>query len=190
MKSVQVRYIVTDLDWSFNITNVVAGTNESVQARPIAEPFELGPVLDVIPYVLADGYTIQMTLVPTLTEFHGYDLENGNRRETVTMPDGRKEIVIVPDQPSPIFRKLQMVSSAIVWDGQTVVLAGGSEQFLANPKRNAPLPKGTKIPGDLKTTSLLIFVTPTLVDPAGNRIHKPEDIPPRIPAQPPALPQK
>ncbi len=190
MKTVQVRYIVTDLDWSFKITNVVAGTNESVQARPIAEQFELGPVLDVVPHVLADGYTIQMTLIPTLTEFLGYDLEKQNRRETVTMPDGRKEIVTVSDQPSPIFRKLQMVSTAIVKDGQTVVMAGGSEQFLANPKRNTPLPKGAKIPGDLKTTSLLIFVTPTLVDAAGNRIHKPEEIPPGVPAQPPASPKK
>ena len=99
------------------------------------------------------------------------------------MPDGRKEIVTVPDQPLPIFRKLQMVSSAIVRDGQTVVLAGGSEQFFANPKRNALLPKGTKIPGNTNKTSLLIFVTPTLIDPAGNRINKPEDIPPGVPMQ-------
>lgn len=183
MKTVRVRYIVTDLDWSFNITNVIAGTNDRIQAQPIAEPFELGPMLDVVPYVLADGYTIQMTLIPTLTEFLGYDPEKQNRQETVTMPDGRKEIVTVPDQPLPIFRKLQMASSAIVRDGQTVVIAGGSEQFLANPKRNTPLPLGAKIPGEIKTTSLLIFVTPTLVDAAGNRIHKPEDIPPGIPPQ-------
>ena len=131
-----------------------------------------------------------MSLIPTLTEFLGYDLDQQDRRETVIMPDGRKEIVIVPSQPSPIFRKLQMVSSATVRDGQTVVLAGGSEQFLANPKRNTPLPKGARMPGNIKTTSLLIFVTPTLVDAAGNRIHKPEDIPPGTPPQQQQLPLK
>jgi type II secretory pathway component GspD/PulD (secretin) len=190
MKNVRSRYIVTDLDWSYQGTNGAGGTNDRLQALPLAEPFELGPLLDVNPYALADGQTIQMTLIPTLTEFVGYDLDQRSRREIVTMPDGRKEIVTVPDQPLPIFRKLQMVSSAIVRDGQTVVLAGGSEQLLANPKRNTPLPKGAKMPGEIKTTSLLIFVTPTLVDPAGNRINKPEDLPPGIPAQPPAVPEK
>jgi len=185
-----LRYIVTDLDWSYQATNSAGGTNDRLQAQPLAEPFELGPVLDVIPYALTDGQTIQMTLIPTLTEFLGYDPQKLNRQETITMPDGRTEIVTVPDQPSPIFRKLQMVSSAIVRDGQTVVLTGGSEQLLANPKRNTPLPKGAKMPGEIKTTSLLIFVTPTLVDPAGNRINKLEDIPAGIPAQPPASPGK
>ncbi len=184
-KQVRVRHIVTDMDWSSTITSL---TNPP-QAQPIAEQFELGPVIDVVPHVQADGKTIELTTIPTLTEFIGYDLDERARRKIVTTQDGRKEIVM-SNQPSPIFRKLQMVSSAIVRDGQTVVLAGGSEQFLANPKRNAPLPKGTKIPGEIKRTSLLIFVTPTLVDPAGNRIHKPEDIPPGIPAQPAALPQK
>lgn len=173
-KNVRMRYLVTDLDWSYQATNSAGRTNDQIQGQPIAEPFELGPVLDVIPYALADGQTIQMTVIPSLTEFLGYDPQKQNRQETVTMPDGRKEIVTVPDQPLPIFRKLQMVSSAIVRDGQTVVLGGGSEQFLANPKRNTPLPEGTKIPGDSKTTGLLIFVTPTLMDAAGNRIHPSE----------------
>jgi hypothetical protein len=41
--------------------------------QPIPTPIPLGPTLDVIPYVSADGYTIQMTLIPTVTEFVGYD---------------------------------------------------------------------------------------------------------------------
>ena len=193
MKTVQVRYVVTDLDWSNLGVNGALRTNGTVQAQPItngtlqaqpiAEPFELGPVLDVVPYVLADGFTIQMTLIPTLTEFLGYDLDNGNRRETVTMPDGRKEIVTVPNQPCPIFRKRQMVSSAIVRDGQTVVLFAGSEQFFSNPTKNEPLRKGTKLPDNSPKTNLLIFVTPTLIDSAGNRIHEPEEIPPGVPPQ-------
>src|SRR3569832_2826054 len=37
------------------------------------QPFPFGPQLDVLPVVTADGYTIQMTLIPTITEFLGYD---------------------------------------------------------------------------------------------------------------------
>ncbi len=33
----------------------------------------IGPTLDVVPYVSADGFTIQMTIIPTITEFLGYD---------------------------------------------------------------------------------------------------------------------
>ena len=104
----------------------------------------------------------------------GYDLDNQNRRETVTMPDGRKQIVLVPDQPLPIFRKRQIVSSATVKDGHTLVLAGGSSQFYANPTRNQRLQPGTKPPTNSAPTHLLIFVTPTLIDAAGNRINPPE----------------
>jgi beta-lactamase regulating signal transducer with metallopeptidase domain len=169
-KRVAVRYIVTDLDWSSTITSL---TNPPT-AQPIAEPFELGPVLDVVPHVQADGKTIELTTIPTITEFEGYDLENPNRREIVTMPDGRKEIVVVPNQPQPIFRKRQIVSSATVKDGHTLVLAGGSSHFYANPIRNQALQPGAKIPTNAAPTHLLIFITPTLVDPAGNRINPPE----------------
>jgi general secretion pathway protein D len=35
----------------------------------------LGPTLDVIPYVSADGYSVQMTIIPSIVEFLGYDTE-------------------------------------------------------------------------------------------------------------------
>lgn len=171
-KQVRVRYIVTDLDWSGTITSL---TNPP-QARPIAEPFELGPVLDVVPYVQADRKTIELTTIPTVTEFEGYDLgpDGRNRREIVTMPDGRKQIIVVQDQPLPIFRKRQIVSSATVQDGHTLVLAGGSSHFYVNPIRGQVLQPGAIIPTNAAPTHLLIFVTPTLIDPAGNRINPPE----------------
>ncbi len=181
-KQVRVRYIVTDMDWSSPITS---STNPP-QGQPIAEQFELGPVLDVVPYVQADGKTIELTTIPTVTEFEGYDLDSPDRRKIVTMPDGRKEIVLVPDRPLPIFRNRQIVSRATVKDGHTLVLAGGSSHFYANPIRGQALQPGTKVPTNAAPTHLLIFVTPTLIDPAGNRINPPEDIPPGAPAQPPA----
>ena len=92
----------------------------------------------------------------------------------VTMPDGRKEIVVVPNQPQPIFRKRQLIASATVKDGHTLVLAGGSSHFSANPMRGQAFQPGAKIPTNTARTHLLIFVTPTLVDPAGNRINPPE----------------
>ncbi|MGC3961462.1 MAG: hypothetical protein QM813_27120 [Verrucomicrobiota bacterium] len=48
-----------------------------------AMPF--GPVLDILPTVSSDGYTIQMTLSPTITEFLGYeDAKNSSSRRRMT----------------------------------------------------------------------------------------------------------
>src|SRR5262245_10081667 len=64
----------------------------AVTPTPAQIPF--GPVLDVIPYVNADGYTIQMSIVPTLTEFLGYDTEFAQTFQTVV---GNQ-----PVQPTPL----------------------------------------------------------------------------------------
>jgi hypothetical protein len=86
--------------------------------QPLAVQIPFGQVLDVIPYVSADGYTIQLNIVPTFTEFLGYDEENARRFQTVV---GNQ-----PVQPTPLprFRVRQVTTSAIVWDGQTIVLVG------------------------------------------------------------------
>ena len=77
IKTVEVRYIVTDLN--LNQTGGGGGGNTATgntggggvgsTVQPLAEAFELGPVLDVVPYVSADGFTIQMTIIPTVKEF-------------------------------------------------------------------------------------------------------------------------
>src|SRR5450755_1726281 len=48
---------------------IAAGTS-SITAN--TQQVETGPVLDVVPYVLSDGYTINLTLIPSVTEFIGY----------------------------------------------------------------------------------------------------------------------
>src|SRR5208283_2157785 len=57
---------------------------------PNTQQIELGPVLDVLPTVLADGYTINLVLIPTLTEFVGYStppvVPGVNVANVVTVP--------------------------------------------------------------------------------------------------------
>src|SRR5450432_2634580 len=48
---------------------VAAGTSS---INPQTQQVETGPVLDVVPYVLSDGYTINLTLIPSLVDFAGY----------------------------------------------------------------------------------------------------------------------
>ena len=49
------------------VQNQAAAINYTLDTAPY------GTTLDVVPYVCADGYTIQMTLIPTVTEFVQYD---------------------------------------------------------------------------------------------------------------------
>jgi beta-lactamase regulating signal transducer with metallopeptidase domain len=54
-----------------NFTFQETSTNSGI--KPQSEQVEIGPVLDVVPYVLSDGYTINLTAIPSVIEFLGYD---------------------------------------------------------------------------------------------------------------------
>jgi len=208
IKVVDVKYIVTDLDLSqtssgggfataggagFGGAGGVVGST----IQPITEPVELGPVLDVVPYVSADGYTIQMTLIPTLKEFVGYDLETAKLFTAQAQSvGGAAANPLTTTTPLPIFRLRQVVTSAIVWDGQTVVLGGLISENITKTKDKVPMLGDLPLVGRLFRSessmtakkNLLIFVTPTIIDPAGNRMHSDEEMPFAQNAVPPQKP--
>jgi len=181
IKDVELRYIAMWL------------TNSQNRFQPIAEPIEVGPVLDVVPYVAADGYTIQMTMTPTVREFLGYYVDASKKFPATFLPGVEQPpesdakaaeqfsgaTPVTSATPLPIFRLRQVRASAVVWDGQTVVLGPGSVEVEDKSQHDA---KGAarKI-----RKHLLVFVTPTIVDPAGNRVHSDEELPFRQNAVPP-----
>jgi len=146
----------------------------------------LGPTIDVIPYVSADGYTIQMTLIPTLVQFLGYDdpgqfiiqAQSGTGAGGVGAP-------LTATLPLPRFRLRQVTTSCSVWDGQTVVLGGLISDNVTRVKDQIPVFGDLPLVGRLfrseqnqsSKQNLLIFVSPTIIDPAGNRVHNDEDLP-------------
>ena len=154
----------------------------------VVAPIPFGQTLDVIPYVSADGYTIQMHIMPTFTEFLGYDTDAARQFRTV-VPG-----VPVQDTPLPRFRVRQVATSAIVWDGQTVVLGGLIAESVRKSREKVPVLGDIPFLGrlfrsesaDSTKKNLVIFVTPTIIDPAGNRVHSPDNLPydpNRIPEQ-------
>ena len=156
---------------------------------PITQAMELGPVLDVVPYVLADGYTINMALIPSVTVFNGYDTP-----PTVPNVTGNLNVVQLP-VVLPDFTVRQVVTTVNVWDNQTVVLGGLISSTIQNDKQQVPVIGDLPMVGGLfqsssKTTqkkNLMIFVTATIVDPAGNRVHSDDELPfaqAAVPAQP------
>ena len=166
--------------------------------QPIPQQVELGPQLDVMPVVLSDGFTINLTLIPTLMEFVGYDNPNEVLTSGAQLPPGS---VLVPTV-LPRFRVRQVVSTVNVWDGQTVVLGGLISENVTSIKDKIPVLGDMPFVGRLfrsesknsQKSNLMIFVTPTIIDPAGNRKHSEDEMPfaqNGFPAQDkPALPRQ
>ena len=167
--------------------------NQAVQTSAISfttQTVETGPVLDVVPYVLSDGYTINLTLIPNLTEFDGYGTP-----PTIPEVTGNQNVVTLPIV-LPNFSVREVVTTVNVWDDQTVVLGGLISSSIQTEKDKVPvlgdLPMvGTLFQSQSKTSvknNLMIFVTTSIVDPAGNRVHSDDELPfaqTGIPVQPP-----
>lgn len=156
----------------------VGSTVGTAAVTPQQQQVEVGPVLDVVPCVLSDGFTINLTLIPSLTEFAGYDtpptIPGINVANVVQVP------TILPD-----FIVRQVVTTVNIWDNQTIVLGGLISSTVTSIKDKVPMLGDLPLVGRLfqsesKTTSkknLMIFVTATIVDPAGNRVHSDDELP-------------
>jgi beta-lactamase regulating signal transducer with metallopeptidase domain len=124
-----------------------------------------GPTLDLVPHVAADGYTIHLTASPQVTEFLRYDTTLNGAKATRVWVDGRQHQVALP---RPVTRHRSMHAAVDVYDGQTLVLANPlvtvvSKQPTGESVTNAVAEEAGK--------RLLVFITPTIIDPAGNPIH-------------------
>jgi general secretion pathway protein D len=156
--------------------------NQAVQTSAITpneQQVEVGPVLDVIPYVLSDGYTINLTLIPSLTEFSGYATP-----PSIPGISSGLNVVMIPTI-LPDFTVRQVITTVNIWDNQTVVLGGLISSSVQEEKDKVPVLGDLPLVGRLfqsqsKTSvkkNLMIFVTATIVDPAGNRVHSDDELP-------------
>jgi len=167
--------------WGFALVSRAQVVNQAVQTSAITpnqQQVEVGPVLDVIPYVLSDGYTVNLTLIPSLTEFNGYT-------PSPAIPGVSVANVVMVPTILPDFTVRQVVTTVNIWDNQTVVLGGLISSTVQNTKDKVPMLGDLPLVGRLfqsqtKTSvkkNLMIFVTATIVDPAGNRVHSDDELP-------------
>jgi general secretion pathway protein D len=171
----------------FGATNAHGQANNVFQPgtsaiTPITQPIETGPTLDVVPYVLADGYTINLALIPSDIEFAGY--ANPTLPQLSSGAVGNLNVVELPTV-LPTFTVRQLVTTVNVWDNQTVVLGGLITSSVDSTKDKVPVAGDVPLVGRLfqsqskQTTknNLMIFVTATIVDPAGSRVHSDDELP-------------
>jgi general secretion pathway protein D len=168
--------------WGFALALPAQVINNPIQTSAIVpnqQQVEVGPVLDVIPYVLSDGYTINLTLIPSLTQFAGYE-------EAPTIPgvNNNPTVITVPTA-LPKFTVRQVITTVNIWDSQTVVLGGLISSGIVSTKDKVPMLGDLPLVGTLfqsqqkvsQKKNLMIFVTATMVDPAGNRMHSDDELP-------------
>ncbi len=132
------------------------------------ETRQTGVILNVTPTVGPDGYTIDLTLVPEVTELVDW------------INYGSQFGEFVFNIPQPVFDTRQVTTSIVIWDGQTVVMGGLIREDLIKVHDKIPILGDIPLIGRLfrsegeysKKKNLLIFVTARLVDPAGKTIHK------------------
>jgi type II secretory pathway component GspD/PulD (secretin) len=133
----QFRVVIRALEQRANNHLIAMPRITTLSGRQAQITLDESISFDCLPKVRADGYTIEMNIGFTYLEPHK---QSGNQK------------------PLPL--KRQLTSSALIWDGQTVVLGG--------------FPIGNQAPDQKKTGSrknLVVFLTPTIIDPAGNRVH-------------------
>ncbi|MCP5517560.1 MAG: M48 family metalloprotease [Verrucomicrobiales bacterium] len=179
----QAQIQIVDLRTVVNGLNpeVLAPLPADAEAATNAVPFRtvqvpVGPVLDVIPFVEADGLTLNLTLIATVTEFLGYDEPPEASRVRVEI--GGRSTLLEP--PLPRFRVRQATTNVRLRDGQTVVLGGMAVRDVQHTVDKVPTLGDLPMVGRLFRSegqqevrkNLVVFVTATLIDPAGNRIHE------------------
>ena len=179
------------------IISVINGINPQARRPPGVSAtnvmqimqIETGPVLDVIPHLMGDGCTLDLNVTAGVTEFTGYD-ERGKTNIAIVYVDGRKQQVNIP---IPQITTRELKTNLRVRDGQTILLSGVSHETLVQHKEQVP-GSGSRPTGESRfreqTTrivkkQLLVLITATLIDPAGNRIHGDDEMSPARTGIPP-----
>jgi len=147
---------------------------------PVVSAQQMGPSLTVLPYVNSDGYTIEMSLVPEITEFLGY--EESTFEAAVFAAGGN---VVRSAVPMPRIRTRTLNVNCVVWD-QTVLAVGGLiAENVQTTRDKVPYLGDLPFVGRLfrgkgrnsKKKNMVIYVKPTIIDPAGNHKNNPNQLP-------------
>ncbi len=173
MRVTQVIFVITNfcLQETNGISSIVPQTGTA----------ETGPVLDVMPRVLPDGYTIELPVIASVIDFLGY-APSTNTRPAYTAAGQEVDVPTV----SPQFRAQQSTNSVNLLDGQTLVFALNDDQVpaYAATAANTIFLQSDGSKSQYRDRKTLVFITANIVDQAGNLVHADAESFTNIPPQP------
>ncbi len=160
-------------------------TPTSFETKPV------GITLEVEPTVGPDGYTIDLILSPRVVEFDGF-INYGSPITTVVtlvpsitppliFPSLNAQFVVTQNVINkPVFSTREVTTEVTVYDGQTVVIGGLISENIQKVEDKVPILGDIPLAGRLfRTTAdqhikrnLIMFVTASLLDPAGQPLIK------------------
>ncbi len=155
-------------------------TPTSFETKPV------GITLEVEPTVGPDGYTIDLILSPRVVEFDGF-INYGSPISTVVTAVGfnlsSTFLVTANVINKPVFSTREVTTEVTVYDGQTVVIGGLMREDIQKIEDKVPILGDIPLAGRLFRTSadqhikrnLIMFVTASLLDPAGQPLIKIDD---------------
>ena len=183
----ETKTVVNGIKWSLpqTLNSTEATTTNGLPVTYLTDSVSVGPMLDVLPTVAADLSSIQLNLTPAVWEFLGYDqpgaplvyednpVPGATIHGTSTLPRQGTSVLTSMNAtttratlPLPHFRLRSVQAEAKVLDGQTVVLASPKSVDVAAQPISKPPTKPNQ-----REKIFLVFVTTTLLDPAGNPVH-------------------
>jgi general secretion pathway protein D len=139
---------------------------------------DVGILLEVEPLIGADNRTVELSLVPSSTEFEGFINYGAPISTSVPTLFGDVPFDVPNNILQPVFRLNKVNTSVTIWDGQTVVLGGVMFEKVHEINDKVPLLGDVPIVGrafqskvkQSERKNVLFFVTVKVIDPAGNRV--------------------
>ena len=166
------------------------GTQPITPATPTTFTMKpLGVRLEVEPTVGADNYTIDLRLIPDVSEFEGF-INYGS-------PIENQGVVVTENVINyPVFSQRKVETSVSIYDGQTVALGGLVREDVQKVTDKTPILGDIPLAGALFRSqadkhikrNLVIFVTAKLMDPAGQPLAAASGLPTEVAAQPQDVP--
>jgi len=179
MRATHVMTVVTNLAYQEIHTNA-AGSPARNAITPQTAVVECGPIFDVIPQVLADDYTIAIKSQAMVTSFLGYE-QPPKKLATHSVTNSAGEKIDVPTV-WPVFQTQSASNEVNLYDDQTLVFSlnakGTTTEISGDDPTIAPLTADALKKRDETRGAheILVFVTVTLIDSVGNRIHSDTDM--------------
>ena len=161
-----------------------------------------GITLEVVPTLGPDNYTIDLELAPRVIEFDGF-INYGSPINATVQAQGIYSAIAPTSKTfeatantinQPVFSVREITTQVSVYDGQTVVMGGLMREDVQKVEDKVPLLGDIPHVGRLFRSSseqhtkrnLIMFVTASLLDPAGQPVVPSED---EDPVSPDSSPQ-